>query len=362
MLAFLWKRYYGLNETKEQVDRRVNEKARALIDMTKALESKENELRDILDSQIDLLVYFDLDMRITFANQAYLNTFGLTSQQIKSGVCLRDLVHPDDIEESTKYWAKMLEHGERVRFIQRAKTINGYRSFEWEGWPIFDSEGKIRGKGGSGRDVTNRVEAQNRLKLSYDIANAENTILQDIAMGSPFEEVAKKISIYTEKFSGVKIRCSILVMAEDGLLYDFWSPSLTQEYKDLMKDGFPPGEYNGACGAAAYYKDFFFVTDIETSENWTPFPDFIREAKEMSIKAVWSSVILGSHDRVLGTVAFYVERTGLPCKKCISLINWTSHVAAIAIERRKIEERLTAISKCHSKMLHCNNEFCPNRH
>jgi PAS domain S-box-containing protein len=178
-----------------------------------------------------------------------------------------------------------------------------------------------------------------KLRKKQAQIEAENDVLQLIAKGAAFFEVAQRISKHVESFNP-KLLCSILMCHEDGKLYDFWSPSLSEDYKALMFNGFPPGPGNGACGAAAFHKDFFFCCDIETDENWTPFPRFQIEARLMGVRAVWSTAVLDSRDRLLGTVAFYSLENREPDHRCIALLNWSAHIAGIAIDKHKMIEGL----------------------
>lgn len=181
-------------------------------------------------------------------------------------------------------------------------------------------------------------EQDDQIREQYARAKAENDILKSIADVTPFFEVAQKISLHVERFApGVK--CSILIYRNEKL-WDFWSPSLSEGYKALMQNGFPPGPGNGACGAAAHFRDYFFVEDIETDENWVPFPVFQSEARAMGVKSVWSSAILDSKDELLGTVAFYADHVGPPDRRCMELLDWASHISGIAIERHNTEQCL----------------------
>lgn len=178
-----------------------------------------------------------------------------------------------------------------------------------------------------------------KLRKKQEQIEAENDVLQLIASGATFFEVAQRISRHVEQFNP-NLLCSILMCHDDGKLYDFWSPSLSEDYKALMFNGFPPGPGNGACGAAAYHKDFFFCSDIETDENWTPFPQFQIEARLMGVQAVWSTAVLDSRECLLGTVAFYSTVSREPDHRCIELLNWASHIAGIAIDKHKMLEGL----------------------
>lgn len=166
-------------------EKEIEKSSRSIENLLNKLEKKDKEIREmndwlqgLLNSQIDLLVFIDLDNNITFANSAYRLTFGLTDEDIEQGFCFKDLIHPDDLEDSQEHWEKLKYPPFRTRHIQRAYTANeGYRWFEWEAWVLFDNSGKRKGMAGSARDVTERILAEKeRQRVLDDYATLLNSI------------------------------------------------------------------------------------------------------------------------------------------------------------------------------------------
>lgn len=128
------------------------------------LHQQEERLRGILESQTDLVQRATLDGILTYANKAYLETFGITEEQIENReINYYDLVHPEDKEATKDEQKALYTPPNRVYVIQRALTVKGYRWFEWEGAILFDEQGNPVEHQASGRDITERKAEQEAL-------------------------------------------------------------------------------------------------------------------------------------------------------------------------------------------------------
>jgi signal transduction histidine kinase len=86
-----------------------------------------------------------------------------------------------------------------------------------------------------------------------------------------------------------------------------------------------------------------FVTDIETDPLWDGYRDL---ARLHGLRACWSFPIKTAPDgRVLGTFAVYYGEPRPADPAVVELVSRVAHVAAIAIERRQIDERALALSE-----------------
>ena len=136
--------------------------------LQKRLNHKIRELNTILNSQTELIQKSELDGTLTYANQKYLDTFGLNKEDVTNRkINYYDLIHPDDLEQTKQIQQKFFYNAPyRGTIIQRAKTVDGYRWFEWEGIVVYDKYGNIISHMGTGRDITHWVELENRLRKS----------------------------------------------------------------------------------------------------------------------------------------------------------------------------------------------------
>ena len=107
----------------------------------------------------------------------------------------------------------------------------------------------------------------------------------------------------------------------------------------VLVDGIAIGPNVGSCGTAAHRRDSVFVRDVETDPLWKSFRTAIRP---FGLRACWSMPILTNDGRVLGTFAMYYRQPQMPEPADLELIQRVVHVAGLAIERRRLDERLQA--------------------
>lgn len=131
-----------------------------------ALRQSEARYRGLVESQQDLVFRFDLGERVTFANDAYCEKFGLRREDLL-GRTLTHL-HPDDRAPTTAAIVRLLAPPHRGMLENRVTTPHGWRWISWSGCAIADEHGNIVEIQCVGRDVTERREAENRLQASNE--------------------------------------------------------------------------------------------------------------------------------------------------------------------------------------------------
>jgi len=135
---------------------------------------------------------------------------------------------------------------------------------------------------------------------------------------------------------------SILLMDDTGTrIQHGTAPSLPDAYNRAIH-GATIGAQAGSCGTAAFRRKPVFVTDIETDPLWEPYRDL---ARAHGLRACWSFPILATDGHVLGTAAVYYRQPRTADPMVVELVSRVAHVAAIAIERRKIDELTLALSE-----------------
>jgi signal transduction histidine kinase len=111
---------------------------------------------------------------------------------------------------------------------------------------------------------------------------------------------------------------------------------LPRSYTEAI-DGLAIGPGVGSCGTAAYRVKQVIVSDIATDPLWA---DFRELALAHSLRACWSTPMLSSDGRVLGTFAMYYRETRRPRPNEHDVIERITHLAAVAVERAQAEEAL----------------------
>jgi len=133
--------------------------------------------------------------------------------------------------------------------------------------------------------------------------------------------------------------CSILLLDEDGKTLRYGAaPSLPESYNRAI-DGLTIGPSVGSCGTAAYRKEIVVVKDIATDPLWANYRDLPLSYR---LRACWSSPIVSSDGKVLGTFAMYYRKPRSPNGKEMELIRFASHLAGIAIIKSRADEEAMA--------------------
>lgn len=179
------------------------------------------------------------------------------------------------------------------------------------------------------RDITARKKMQ-------VMCSGQNRLLEMIALGAPMEDILDKLIRLIESQSPGMLG-SILLLDEDGVhVRHGAAPNLPESYVHAI-NGEPIGPRAGSCGTAMFLRKPVIVTDIMTDPLWTNYRQF---AASYGLRACWSTPIMSSESKVLGSFAMYYLEPRSPEAADLRLAELASHVAGIAIERKQKEERI----------------------
>src|SRR5438309_8787295 len=167
-------------------------------------------------------------------------------------------------------------------------------------------------------------------------SEAVQDALKMMLIGASLNEVLTSITRLIEAHSEGML-CSIFLLDEDGLHLRYGvAANLPQAYQ-AATDGVCIGPNVGSCGAAAYLRQPVFISDMLSHPNWEGFRDVVLQS---GLRAAWSTPILSHDGKVLGTFCMYYREVRQPVMDEIQLIDYASRIAAIAIERKRAEEKL----------------------
>lgn len=166
------------------------------------------------------------------------------------------------------------------------------------------------------------------------IFRAQTRLLELLASGAPLRGVLDCLdrTIESEVEGGL---CSVLILEGDRL-YNAAAPSLPRGYLDAI-EGAQIGPGVGSCGHAAYANVLTIAEDLSVHPYWASYRD---HALKYGLRSCWSSPIRGSTGEVLGTFAIYHREPHRPSAQDLEFIEGASHIAGIAIERRRLDESL----------------------
>ena len=127
------------------------------------LAESERNYRLLIENQTDLVVKTDSEGRLQFVSPSYCRTFGQSERSLL-GRSFLPLVHPED-REATERAMGNLHHPPYTCYVeQRAMTVAGWRWLAWSDTAVHDELGRLVAIIGVGRDITERVAAEERVR------------------------------------------------------------------------------------------------------------------------------------------------------------------------------------------------------
>jgi len=239
-------------------------------------------------------------------------------------------VHPDDqamlSEGVEKAGRDQTEFALDYRFVRPNGEI---RDIHVVGHPALSPSGDPVEFVGTVMDVTERKQAE--LLLA-----GEKRLLEMIARGDSRALILRGACLLVEELASGSLSSILLLDPNANCLRHGAAPSLPLTYTKAI-DGAVIGPSVGSCGTAAYRAKPVIVSDIATDPLWADFRDL---ALAHGLRACWSTAILSSAGKVLGTFAVYYREPHFPDQQELNVIERITHLASIAIERKQAEEAL----------------------
>ncbi|MBM3674293.1 MAG: EAL domain-containing protein [Actinobacteria bacterium] len=293
-----------------------------------ALRQSDERLRALVANLSEVVTVIGADGRLVYTSPAATNLFGFSDGD-DSWTDPLSKVHPDDAERVLREFADQ-RAGDRsspVEFRIRVADET-YRHVS----SITADMTDVPGVGGlvvTTRDISDRVRAES-------LVGAQAQVLTLIAEGAPLgETLATMCEVVESQVLGSW--CSIMLLdAEAGVLRRAAGPNVPPVMREVTE--VPVGPESVACGRAAFCNELVVVPDIMTDPRHEPVRGLAGEA---GIRAIWSMPVLASNgDAVLGTFAVYFGEVGGPSSRDCEVVEMIARLVAIALERKKAEERL----------------------
>lgn len=292
-----------------------------------ALKESEERFRAMMEQNIDGIYLGDIGERVLIqSNASFQRMLGYGAQELR-GMPIYDFIghEPEDIDAVYEQILRAgnLFIGERkyrrkdgsVLDVETSATVISYRNREVMCTTV--------------RDITERKRAER-------LEEGQKRVLEMISTGEPLSGVLDLLMRLIEELSG-EMLCSVLLSDENGTNLRFGAgPSLPESYNQAV-DGLAIGSCSGSCGTAAYRGEAVIVSDIANDPLWAGYRNL---ALDHGLRACWSTPILSTDGKVLGTFAMYYREPRSPGPRDVHLIEVATHMAGIAIERKQAEEAL----------------------
>ncbi|HEX4611411.1 MAG TPA: ATP-binding protein [Urbifossiella sp.] len=179
-----------------------------------------------------------------------------------------------------------------------------------------------------------RPSAANDRRRAEGTLALQSSVLEAVVTGAPLGAVLDHLAAGVEGLADGLI-CSVLLL-DGNRLRDGAGPSLPAAYRAAI-DGVIIGPTVGSCGTAAYRGEPVVVADIAADPLWA---DYRELALAHGLRACWSTPVSGRDGRVLATFAVYHRTPRGPLPEELALIATATHLAAVAVERRRAEDGL----------------------
>ncbi len=169
-----------------------------------------------------------------------------------------------------------------------------------------------------------------------EVLTEENRVLGMIAGQDSLAAILDAVCHLVERVSRTSL-CSISLLDPGGRhLLRGAAPTLPRGFIDAIAGRAIETGW-GPCGIAAQQKEPVVIADLETG---APCAEYRDLALAHGLRSCWSTPITSSKGRVLGTLAVYSRQPCGPTAQHRKLIAQTTHLAAVAIERRHTEAAL----------------------
>ena len=176
-------------------------------------------------------------------------------------------------------------------------------------------------------------ESEARYRDLSELTSAQVQGLECIGSGAPLSETLETLARTIEALSDGML-VSILLLDEDGVhLRHGAAPSLPGSYVRAI-DGTAIGPDVGSCGSAAYLAQPIVASKIQSDPRWASFRAL---AMAHGLQACWSTPIVSTAGRVLGTFAMYYREPREPGLREMRLIELATGLVRIAIEHHRTE-------------------------
>ena len=320
----------------------------AVMDVTAAKEAEERirqnerELRITIEAIPAYVVRCLPDGAIDFVSQSWLDYTGCSREELLDRGWMR-ITHAEDLDRVSNNWRAALTAGEPVDQEVRYRRADGtYRWFLDSAVPLRDEQGQIVKWYAMLHDIEDRKRAEMLLA-------GEKRLLEMIARGDSRALILDALCRLFEEVASGSLSSILLLDPNASCLRHGAAPSLPLQYTEAI-DGAVIGPSVGSCGTAAYRGQSVIVSDIATDPLWADYRDL---ALAHGLRACWSSPILSSDGRVLGTFATYYREPRSPTPQEQNVIEQITHLASIAVEREQAEQALEDLA---GRLIHAQEE------
>ncbi|UVK37532.1 EAL domain-containing protein [Mesorhizobium sp. AR10] len=288
-------------------------------------------LQALIDWVPDYLWVKDTESRFIVVNRALAVDSGRDKTSDMIGLTDFDLHAPELAQKFRLIEQRVLRSGQPL-IDEEEFFVDASGAGKWLSStkvPLRNVQNDIFGLVGIAHDITARKQAD-------VLRNGQAHILEMIATSAPLEDVLDHLMRLVEsQLTG--IIGSVLLLDKDGThLRHGAAPGLAKDYTALI-DGIAVGPKVGSCGTAVYRREPVIVADIMRDPLWEDYRELVAP---YGYRSCWSTPILAHQGAVIGVFAMYSMTVREPIEAETRLIEFTTRIAGIAIERKLAEDQI----------------------
>ena len=166
-------------------------------------------------------------------------------------------------------------------------------------------------------------------KRAERLLACQNRALEMVAEGSPLAATLEYLVRTIEAESTTGVIAAIHLLDQTGSHFrQAIAPSLPEAYREATAVAVASGL--GPCCRAVSSREPVSIADVASDPKWARYAEL---ARSLDIRACWSTPILSSEGKVLGTFANHYRNPGDPSPQDRQLVEIVTRTAALAIER-----------------------------
>ena len=193
-------------------------------------------------------------------------------------------------------------------------------------------------------EVSDNLNAQLRAEIAERrrteaLLSCQKQVLEMVAKGEPLEPALDFLARSMESQSQNEFLVALHLLEEDGHHFGHVAaPSLPASYAQATR-GMDARLQMGPCSAAVVARKPTIVRDFAAEMRW---PAFTAEIVSLGLRGCFTTPIVSSDQRILGTFAIYYREPRDPSPSDRQLVEIVTRTASIAIERKQVEATLRA--------------------
>ncbi len=295
-----------------------------------ALIESQKKFRDLVENTHDLIWEIDQQARYTYISPRIKKILGYDPAELLHKTPF-ELMPPEEAYQISEFFSDIIDN---PRPFDAVKNINLHRNgqkviLESSGAPIFDSNGELCGYRGIDRDITERIQTEQREQLRLNILEM---IPQQLSLTEFLSNLA---NLFDRDLNAG--HCAVMLLDEDKQKLTITvAPAIAESFTDAI-NGAEIAPASAAFLLAAFDNRMVIDEDIPNNTDWAPYATIAEQA---GLAACCAAPIRDSQGLALGVFCLYYQQAYAPNVHEIEFINQITQLIGITIENKAIEKAL----------------------